>query len=129
MGKTMRMKKLLHAPFTLKKTLLDLIAQETQHAAEGRPAHIILKINALTDPKMIKALYKASQTAVRVDLIVRGLCCLRPGISGVSPNIHVCSIIGRILSHSRVFSSQSYGYYKHYPSSADRRARSGEGGG
>jgi len=74
MGKVMRMKKLLHSPFTLKKTLLDLIALETQHAAEGKPAHIILKVNALTDAKMIKALYKASQTGVRIDLIVRGMC-------------------------------------------------------
>jgi len=119
MGKTMRMKKLLHAPFTLKKTLLDLIAQETQHAAEGRPAHIILKINALTDPKMIKALYKASQTGVRVDLIVRGMCCLRPGIAGVSHNIHVRSIIGRFLEHSRVFYFQNDGDEKLYLSSAD----------
>ena len=119
MGKTMRMKKLLHAPFTLKKTLLDLITQETQHAAEGRPAHIILKINALTDPKMIKALYKASQTGVRVDLIVRGMCCLRPGIAGVSHNIHVRSIIGRFLEHSRVFYFQNDGDEKLYLSSAD----------
>src|SRR3546814_20954622 len=101
MGKTMRMKKLLHAPFTLKKTLLDLIAQETQHAAEGRPAHIILKINALTDPKMIKALYKASQTGVRVDLIMRGMCCLRTGNAGHSDHIPVSSIIGRLLHHTR----------------------------
>ena len=119
MGKTMRMKKLLHAPFTLKKTLLDLIAQETQHAAEGKPTHIILKVNSLTDPKMIKALYKASQTGVRVDLVVRGMCCLRPGIAGVSHNIQVRSIIGRFLEHSRVFYFHNAGDEKLYLSSAD----------
>ncbi|HAQ89237.1 MAG TPA: RNA degradosome polyphosphate kinase, partial [Pseudomonas sp.] len=119
MGKTMRMKKLLHAPFTLKKALLDMIAQETQHASEGKPAHIILKINSLTDAKMIRALYKASQTGVRIDLIVRGMCCLRPGILGVSHNIQVRSIIGRFLEHSRVFYFLNAGDEKLYLSSAD----------
>jgi len=119
MGKTMRMKKLLHAPFTLKKALLDLIAQETQHASEGKAAHIILKVNSLTDPKMIRALYKASQTGVRIDLIVRGMCCLRPGIVGVSHNIQVRSIIGRFLEHSRVFYFLNDGDEKLYLSSAD----------
>ena len=119
MGKTMRMKKLLHAPFTLKKTLLDLVAQETQNAAEGKPAHIMLKVNSLTDPKMIRALYKASQTGVRIDLIVRGMCCLRPGIAGVSHNIQVRSIIGRFLEHSRVFYFFNGGDEKLYLSSAD----------
>lgn len=103
MGKTLRMKKLLHAPFTLKKTLLDMIARETALAADGKPAHIIAKFNSLTDPKIIRALYKASQTGVRIDLVVRGMCCLRPGIVGVSHNIHVRSIIGRFLEHTRVF--------------------------
>ncbi|MFC0666038.1 polyphosphate kinase 1 [Azotobacter chroococcum] len=119
MGKTLRMKKLLHAPFTLKKALLDMIARETQHASEGRPAHIIIKINSLTDAKMIRALYKASQTGVRVDLIVRGMCCLRPGILGVSHNIQVRSIIGRFLEHTRVFYFLNDGEEKLYLSSAD----------
>ncbi|TXH92806.1 MAG: polyphosphate kinase 1, partial [Pseudomonas sp.] len=83
MGKTLRMKKLLHAPFTLKKTLLDMIAREAQFASEGKPAHIMAKVNSLTDPKIIRALYKASQMGVRIDLVVRGMCCLRPGVPGV----------------------------------------------
>ena len=119
MGKTLRMKKLLHAPFTLKKTLLDMIARETQHASEGKPAQIIVKINSLTDAKMIRALYKASQTGVKIDLIVRGMCCLRPGIPGVSHNIQVRSIIGRFLEHTRVFYFLNGGDEKLYLSSAD----------
>jgi polyphosphate kinase len=119
MGKTLRMKKLLHAPFTLKKTLLDLITRETQNASEGKPAHIIVKVNSLTDPRMIKALYKASQTGVKIDLIVRGMCCLRPGIPGVSHNIHVRSIIGRFLEHSRVYYFLNGGEELIYLASAD----------
>ena len=119
MGKSLRMKKLLHAPFTLKKTLLDMIAREGQHASEGKPAQIIAKMNSLTDPKVIKALYKASQCGVRIDLIVRGMCCLRPGIAGVSHNIHVRSIIGRFLEHSRAFYFLNDGDEQLYLSSAD----------
>ncbi|HEY8330535.1 MAG TPA: polyphosphate kinase 1 [Pseudomonas sp.] len=119
MGKSLRMKKLLHAPFTLKKTLLDMIAREGQHASEGKPAHIIAKMNSLTDPKVIKALYKASQCGVRIDLIVRGMCCLRPGIPGVSHNIYVRSIIGRFLEHSRAYYFFNGGDEQLYLSSAD----------
>ena len=103
MGKTLRMKKLFHAPFTLRRTLLDLIAREASNASEGKAARIIIKVNGLTDARMIKALYKASQAGVKIDLIVRGMCCLRPGIPGVSHNIQVRSIIGQLLEHSRVF--------------------------
>ena len=103
MGKTLRMKKLFHAPFTLRKTLMDSIAHEASNASEGKAARIIIKVNALTDARMIKALYKASQAGVKIDLIVRGMCCLRPGIPGVSHNIQVRSIIGQLLEHSRVF--------------------------
>ena len=103
MGKTLPMKKLFHAPFTLRKTLLELIAREASQASEGKDARIIIKVNALTDARMIKALYKASQAGVKIDLIVRGMCCLRPGIPGVSHNIQVRSIIGQLLEHSRVF--------------------------
>ncbi len=119
MGKTLRMKKLLHAPFTLKKALLDMIARETQLAGEGKSAHIMAKFNSLTDPKIIRALYKASQSGVRIDLVVRGMCCLRPGIPGVSHNIHVRSIIGRFLEHTRVFYFLNGGDEKIYLSSAD----------
>jgi polyphosphate kinase len=76
MGKLLRMKKLLHAPFTLKKSLLDMIARETAHAEAGKPAQMIIKVNALTDAKMIRALYKASIAGVKIELIVRGTCCL-----------------------------------------------------
>lgn len=103
MGKILRMKKLLHAPFTLRKTLLDLITRETNNALQGKAARIIIKVNSLTDARMIKALYKASQSGVQVELIVRGMCCLRPGIAGVSHNITVRSVIGRFLEHSRVY--------------------------
>jgi len=119
MGKSLRMKKLLHAPFTLKKGMLDMIAREAQHASEGRPAQIIAKMNSLTDPKVIKALYKASQAGVKIDLIVRGMCCLRPGIPGVSHNIQVRSIIGRFLEHSRAYYFLNGGDEQLYLSSAD----------
>ncbi len=123
MGKLLQMKKLLHAPFTLKKTLLDLIARETAHAAAGRPAQIIIKVNAITDAKMIKALYKASIAGVKVDLIVRGMCCLRPGVPGVSHNIRVRSIVGRFLEHSRVYWFANNGEDKFYLASADLMER------
>ncbi|CAD5105811.1 polyphosphate kinase 1 [Zestomonas carbonaria] len=119
MGKTLRMKKLLHAPFTLKKGLLDMIARETQFASEGKPAHIMAKFNSLTDPKIIRALYKASQAGVKIDLVVRGMCCLRPGVPGVSHNIQVRSIIGRFLEHTRIYYFHNGGDEQLYLSSAD----------
>ncbi|MDR6356133.1 polyphosphate kinase [Pseudomonas psychrotolerans] len=119
MGKTLRMKKLLHAPFTLKKNLLEMINREAVAASEGRPAQIMAKINGLTDPKVIRALYKASQAGVKIDLVVRGMCCLRPGVPGVSHNIQVRSIIGRFLEHSRIYYFLNGGDEKLYLSSAD----------
>ncbi|HUB88375.1 MAG TPA: RNA degradosome polyphosphate kinase, partial [Dyella sp.] len=118
-----KMKKLLHAPFTLKKSLLDLIARETAHAEAGKPAHMIIKINALTDAKMIRALYKASIAGVKVDLLVRGMCCLRPGVPGVSDNISVRSIVGRFLEHSRVYWFANGGDERMYLASADMMER------
>ncbi|WP_202594148.1 polyphosphate kinase 1 [Frateuria defendens] len=123
MGKVLPMKKLLHAPFTLKKALLELIAAETAHAQAGRPAQIIVKINALTDAKMIRALYKASMAGVKIDLIVRGMCCLRPGVPGVSHNIRVRSVIGRFLEHSRVYWFANGGEPRVYLASADLMER------
>ena len=123
MGKTQRMKKLLQAPFTLKKRLLELINRETLNAQAGKPAHIIAKANSLTDAKVIKALYKASQCGVKVDLIIRGMCCLRPGIPGVSHNITVRSIIGRFLEHSRVYYFLNDGQEQVWMSSADMMER------
>ncbi|MEW5835907.1 MAG: polyphosphate kinase 1 [Pseudomonadota bacterium] len=123
MGKVQAMKKLLHAPFTLKKTLLDLIARETAHAEAGRPAQIIIKVNAVTDAKVIRALYKASMAGVKIDLIVRGMCCLRPGVPGVSHNIRVRSIIGRFLEHSRVYWFANGGDEVLYLASADLMER------
>lgn len=123
MGTTQPMKKLLHAPFTLKKSLLDLIAQETAHAEAGRPAQIIIKVNAVTDAPMIRTLYRASMAGVKIDLIVRGMCCLRPGVPGVSHNIRVRSVIGRFLEHSRVYWFANNGEPRMYLASADLMER------
>jgi polyphosphate kinase len=96
--------KLLVAPVTLRKQLLRLIGEQRDHAVAGQPARITLKLNHLTDPEMIVALYEASQAGVPVDLIVRTTCCLRPGVPGVSERIRVISLVGRFLEHARVFS-------------------------
>lgn len=103
LGRAGKLKKLLQSPFTLHKRMLELIQHEAEAARAGREARIIAKMNALIEPQIIQALYEASQAGVKIDLIVRGICCLRPGIAGVSENIHVRSIIGRFLEHTRVF--------------------------
>lgn len=103
MGKTERMHKLFHAPFTLKRQLLRMIDGEAKAQSEGKIGRIILKCNGLTEPKVIQALYKASQAGVSVDLIIRGMCSLKPGIPGISENIRVHSIVGRFLEHTRVY--------------------------
>ncbi|MFL0811355.1 MAG: polyphosphate kinase 1 [Agarilytica sp.] len=103
MGKTERMDKVLNAPFTLKRQLLKLIEGEIKAQKEGLEGRIIFKCNGLTEPKVMQALIKASQAGVKIDLIIRGMCCLRPGIEGVSDNIRVHSIVGRFLEHTRAY--------------------------
>jgi polyphosphate kinase len=119
LGRATKLQKLLQSPFTLHKTTLELIAREADNARAGKPARIAAKMNALVEPQIIEALYKASQAGVRIDLIVRGMCCLRPGVAGVSDNIQVRSIIGRFLEHTRVFYFQNVDNPVVYLSSAD----------
>ena len=118
-GKVRRLSQILQAPFTLQKTLLRRIEEEIAAAERGEPARIAAKMNSLSDPAMIRSLYRASQAGVRVDLIVRGICCLRPGVPGWSENIHVRSILGRFLEHTRVYCFHAGGETKVYASSAD----------
>jgi polyphosphate kinase len=113
-------RKLLVAPVTLRQGIEALIRREIAHGAEG---HLIFKMNALEDPEMIELLYRASQAGVRVDLLVRGLCCLRPGIAGVSENIRVISVIGRYLEHSRAYYFRNGGEEQVYAGSADLMPR------
>lgn len=110
---------LLQSPFTLHETMLALLRDEVLHAKAGRKARIMAKMNSLLEPVIIDALYKASQAGVQIDLVVRGACALRPGVSGLSENIRVRSIIGRFLEHSRVFYFYADGAEKVYLSSAD----------
>ena len=119
LGRATKLKKILQSPFTLHKTMLDYVEKEITFAQEGKPARIIAKMNSLTEPRIIQALYEASQAGVKVDLIIRGICCLRPGIAGISDNITVRSIIGRFLEHTRIFYFHNDGDEKIYCSSAD----------
>lgn len=119
LGRAGKLKKLLQSPFTLFSRMLDLIDIEAKNARAGQDARIILKMNALVDPDMIKALYRASRAGVKIDLIIRGMCCLRPGVKGVSENITVRSIVGRFLEHTRVFYFYHGGEELIFCSSAD----------
>jgi polyphosphate kinase len=111
--------KLEISPTGLRARLLQLIEREREHATRGEEARIICKLNALVDATMITALYDASRAGVKVDLVVRGICCLRPGIAGVSDNIRVRSIVGRFLEHARALYFRNGGAHEVYLSSAD----------
>jgi len=107
MGKKIHPNLVIHAPFNLRKSLLKMINAERDAALAGKKARIVAKMNAITDPDIIKALYGASMAGVKIDLIIRGICCLRPGMAGISENIRVISVIGRFLEHSRVYYFQN----------------------
>src|SRR5436190_2109954 len=113
------LKKLLVAPFDLHKRLISLIDRERDHALAGKPARIIAKLNALVDQQIIEKLYEASCAEVTIDLVVRGICCLRPKIPGLSENIRVFSIVGRFLEHSRILYFENAGQREVFLSSAD----------
>src|SRR6202041_3908825 len=112
-------KPLLVAPLTMAESFLGLIRREQEHAQAGRPAHIVAKMNALLEPAIIQALYQASQAGVEIDLIIRGLCILRPGVKGLSERIRVRSIVGRFLEPSRIFHFANGGDDEIYLGSAD----------
>ncbi len=119
LGKVTRLNKLLQSPFTLHKAIIDKIEREIGFAKQGLPAQIMVKINSLVEPRIIQALYQASIAGVEVDLIVRGVCCLRPGLPGVSERIRVRSVVGRFLEHTRAFYFHNNGEPDVYCSSAD----------
>jgi len=116
---TPKLRRLLQSPFRLHEALQGLIEREITHARAGKSARMIIKLNALVDPQTIDNLYRASCAGVRIDLIVRGVCALRPGLAGLSENIQVRSIVGRFLEHSRVFWFDNNGRPQLYLSSAD----------
>jgi len=118
-GQAGALKALLQAPFTLHDSVLAAIRRERDHAAAGKKAYVAAKLNALLEPTVIEALYEASRAGVRIDLIVRGVCALRPGIAGLSDNIRVRSIVGRFLEHSRVYYFWNDGERDVWLSSAD----------
>jgi polyphosphate kinase len=118
-----RYRKLLVAPNSLRNRFEELLQREIEHQKAGRPAHLILKMNSLVDRKMIQLLYEASQAGVKVDLLVRGICCLRAGVPGVSDKIRVTSIVGRFLEHSRIYYFGNGGAEEIYLGSADLMPR------
>ncbi|HEY0634687.1 MAG TPA: polyphosphate kinase 1 [Gammaproteobacteria bacterium] len=119
LGRSSKLNKLLQSPFTLFSGLIERIEREAALARQGRPAHIIAKMNALAEEEVIRALYRASQAGVTIELLVRGICCLRPGLPGVSESIRVRAIIGRFLEHTRVFYFANDGKEELFCSSAD----------
>ena len=119
MMQTPPLNRLLQAPFQLHESLLAMIDREAANASAGGNGHIVAKLNALVEPEIIRALYRASSAGVLVDLIVRGICCLRPGVPGISDNIRVRSIVGRFLEHSRIYYFYANGNEELFCSSAD----------
>jgi polyphosphate kinase len=119
LGRVARLRNIVQAPFDMQRRLIELIDFEAAEASAGRPARIIVKMNSISEPRIIQALYRASQAGVPIDMIVRGVCCLRPGVPGVSENIRVRSIIGRFLEHCRVFYFHHAGEDLTYAASAD----------
>jgi polyphosphate kinase len=119
LGVVGRFAHLLESPFTLHEALLGKIEREAAHAAAGRPARIVVKLNSLVEPRIIQALYAAAQAGVDIDLVVRGMCALRPGVAGVSERIRVRSIVGRFLEHTRVLYFHNGGEPEVYLGSAD----------
>lgn len=116
-------RKLLVAPITLRRQLMEMIEREIEHQQEGRGGQLIFKMNALVDPQMIRLLYRASQAGVEIHLLVRGMCCLRPGVAGLSETIQVKSIVGRFLEHSRLYYARNGGDERLYVGSADLMER------
>jgi len=112
-------RKLLVSPVSMRDRIIDLIRREIEHSQNGKTGRIVAKMNALVDPQIITTLYAASEAGVQIDLIVRGTCCLRPGVAEISENIHVISIIGRFLEHSRIFHFYNNGQHEVYIGSAD----------
>ena len=119
LGKASALTHLWQAPFTLHANMMAAVRAETEAARAGRKSRIIAKMNSLLEPQIIEALYEASQAGVTVDLIVRGVCALRPGVKGLSENIRVRSVIGRFLEHHRIFYFHADGADKVYLGSAD----------
>jgi polyphosphate kinase len=119
LGRASKLKHLWVSPFTLHQRMLAAIQREIEHARAGKQAHIVAKMNALLEPEVIATLYEASRAGVKIDLIVRGVCALRPGIPGMSENIRVRSVIGRFLEHTRIFNFYNDGKNDVYLGSAD----------
>ncbi len=123
LGRPSRLQKLLESPFTLRKTLFEMIRFEAAEARAGRPARIVARMNSLSERGIIDELYAASQAGVRIDLVVRGICCLRPGVKGLSETITVRSIVGRFLEHSRAYWFHAGGEERVFCASADWMSR------
>jgi polyphosphate kinase len=119
LSRGIRLKKLLQSPFTLREGMIERIQREAEHARAGKPARVRAKMNSLIDASIIHALYEAAQAGVKVELVIRGICSLRPGVPGLSENIQVRSLMGRFLEHARVFSFLNDGQNELYISSAD----------